>query len=105
MHISIELIITTFLTWYHACSRIVIILRSGFVLRNLHYMFPSLGFSFLLSVLREAAREVRDFLVPMFAVTYAFAILGIVLFGGLINKNPDRSQYEVGCIRRIVRCT
>jgi hypothetical protein len=47
------------------------------------------------STLAIITRRVSEFLVPVFLIMYGFASLGATLFGGLINKDPDRDQYEV----------
>lgn len=73
----------------------MIIARSFFFLRNLNFLFPSLGFNFLLSSLRDAFRDIVSFLVPMFVIMYTFAVVGMSIFGGLINKSLDKNQYEV----------
>ena len=36
-----------------------------------------------------------EFMAPAFVIMYGFASLGVTLFGGLINKDPDRNQYKV----------
>ena len=61
----------------------------------MNYLFPSLGFNFLLAVLREASRDIKNFMVPLLEIIYTFAVVRMALFGGLINKDENRNQYEV----------
>lgn len=93
--IFIITIIIILLTFFLIFIRGLLLLRTTFCIRNFDTLFPYAGFGFMFSSLSLIGRRVIEFMVPAFIIMYGFASLGVTLFGGLINKDPDRNQYNV----------
>ena len=62
--------------------------------RNLDYIVPSLHVSLFFATIKRILQSLTSLIVSFVCITYLFAIVGVLIFGGLINKDPDRKQYE-----------
>jgi hypothetical protein len=63
-------------------------------IRNLDYLFSSIQVSLFFATIKRIFKSLTSLLVSFACITYLFALTGVHLFGGLINKDPTRSQYE-----------
>lgn len=58
------------------------------------YLVPSLHVSLFFSTIKRILQSLTSLIVSFVCITYIFAIIGVLIFGGLINKDPNREQYE-----------
>jgi hypothetical protein len=74
---------------------IICIIRVFLFVRNLDYLFSSIQVTLFFETIRRVMSSLSSLLVTFACITYLFALVGVHLFGGLVNKDPDRSQYEL----------
>jgi hypothetical protein len=73
---------------------IICITRVFLFIRNLDYLFSSIQVSLFFATIKRIFKSLTSLLVSFTCITYLFALAGTLLFGGLINKDPTRSQYS-----------
>jgi hypothetical protein len=76
------------------CS-VVSIIRSLLSVRQLDFLLPHFDFASLVRIVRRIAVSVASLLVSFACITYLFALVGVMRFGGLINRDPQGDEYQV----------
>ena len=75
------------------------------MIRNIDYLFPSSNFSFAIRTTTRISKSLGALVVTFVCIMHVFALVGVSLFGGLVNRDENRSQYEVrSLIFRILIC-
>lgn len=73
--------------------RIISVIRAVSFLRNLDFFFPSLGFRNFAHIGKKVLISLATLTVTCTVVVLFFAILGMWIFGGLINRDPHRDEF------------
>lgn len=68
--------------------------RLCLALRNVDLYFPALGFKNLAKIFLRVGKNLGSLTISFLVTMISFCILGMYLFGGLINRDPNRDEYE-----------
>ena len=73
----------------------VSILRSLLFLRNVDFLVPKLQFAYLIRIIKRIVASIGSLVVSFACIMYLFALVGVWLYGGLVNKDKQGEQYHV----------
>lgn len=76
-------------------SRITLVIRAAIGTRNIPYLCSSFEMQPFGRTIRRILKSLASLTVTFTCFTYGFILIGVLCFGGLINKDPDRPQYQV----------
>ncbi|CAM9517787.1 unnamed protein product, partial [Ectocarpus fasciculatus] len=73
--------------------RILGLTRLCLGVRNIDLFFPSLGFNSMAKIFLRVGKNLGSLTISFLVTMISFCVLGMYLFGGLINRDPERNEY------------